>query len=703
MTRSMPTLLLSAGALVALAAGPALAEPVPESPDAVLAAFKQSPNAKIGPHLDHLYQQHLASQAAGAATLAQRGRRQPLRVQDGMVGVDAMATDGAALARSLQALGATRVRTVGPLVSARVPISALGRFAADEALLYARPVMATTDALPRKVISQGVASMRTQLAREQANVNGTGITVGTLSDTFACHPDPFIPGAPTSTRHEDVSNDELPQRVQILSEGPCADGIDEGRAMAQLVHDVAPGASISFHTAFNSELDFAEGIIDLQEAGADVIVDDVRYFAEPFFSDGMIAQAVDIVTGRGVPYFSSAGNQARNSYQQDFRGVDRRSNPDANPRRFHDFDPGPGVRILQPIALYPSDGVSQVLFTFQWDQPHRTATTYAWVKAGASLGEAAARSRGATSDLDIVFFNAEGRPIRPCPAEFPDVITCQLTGDANVGRDAVDVAQIIYIGPPKDRIDLYIGIVVSEGRDPNIVKYNWFEFAGGFEPLKYHTFSGTSFGHSNARTNVAVGAAAWYATVPWSTSGNIPPNDQLRPRIDLSPCRPACLNDFSSAGRVPIYFDRFGNRLERPEIRRTPSVTGPDGGNTTFFTTDSSYDDDDRDGLNSPTSTFITPRLDRPSDEFPNFFGTSASAPHVAGVAALMLDKNPRGSPQYIRQILEQTARPMHLRYISNRPLITFPVNEVGPRGYDFDSGYGLVDAAAALNRYAPN
>jgi subtilisin family serine protease len=703
MTRSMPTLLLSAGALVALAAGPALAEPVPESPDAVLAAFKQSPNAKIGPRLEHLYNQYLATRNVGPATQALANRSQSLRVQDGMVGVDAMATDGAALARSLQALGATRVRTVGPLVSARVPISALGRFAADEALLYARPVMATTDALPRKVISQGVASMRTQRAREQANVDGTGITVGTLSDSFACHPDPFIPGAPTSTRHEDVSNDELPQRVQILSEGSCADGIDEGRAMAQLVHDVAPGASISFHTAFNSELDFAEGIIDLQEAGADVIVDDVRYFAEPFFSDGMIAQAVDIVTGRGVPYFSSAGNQARNSYQQNFRGVDRRSNPNANPRRFHDFDPGPGVRILQPIALYPSGGVSDVVFTFQWDQPHRTATTYAWVKAGASLGEAAARSRGATSDLDIVFFNAEGRPIRPCPAEFPDVITCQFTGDANIGRDAVDLAEIIYIGPPKDRIDLYIGLVVSEGRDPNIVKYNWFEFAGGFEPLKYHTFSGTSFGHSNARTNVAVGAASWYATVPYSTSGRFPPNDRLQPKIDLSPCQPACLNDFSSAGRVPIYFDRFGNRLEKPEIRRTPSVTGPDNGNTTFFFADSSYDDDDHDGLNSPTSTFITPRLDRPGDEFPNFLGTSASAPHVAGVAALMLDKNPRGSPQYIRQILEQTARPMHLRFISNRPLKTKPVNEVGPRGYDFDSGFGLVDAAAALNRYAPN
>lgn len=704
MTRSMQLRVLSTGALLALAAGPTFAEPVPESPDAVLAAAKQSPTAaKIGPILDHLYSEHLATRSAGVASQALARHRKALRVRDGTVGVDAMATDGPALVRSLQALGATKVRAVGPLVSARVPISALGSLAADAALAYARPAMATTDALPNKVVSQGVASMRAQVAREQANVNGSGIMVGTLSDSFACHPGPFIPGAPTSTRHEDISNDELPPRVLVLSEGPCADGIDEGRAMAQFVHDVAPGSSIAFHTAFNSELDFAEGIIDLQEAGADVIVDDVRYFAEPFFSDGMIAQAVDIVTGRGVPYFSSAGNQAQNSYENAFRGVNRATNANSAVRRFHDFNPGAGVQVLQPIALFPDQGVSDVVFTFQWDQPHRTATTYAWVKAGASVGEAAARSRGATSDLDIVFFHADGRPVRPCPAEFPEVITCQFTGDANIGRDAVDLAEIIYVGPPKDRIDLYIGLVVSAGPDPNVVKYNWFEFAGGFEPLKFVTSSGTSFGHSNARSNVAVGAASWYATVPYSTSGNVPPNDRLQPKIDLSPCKPACLNDFSSAGRIPIYFDRFGNRLERPEVRRTPSVTGPDGGNTTFFLTDSSYDDDDRDGLNSPTSTFITPRLDRPGDEFPNFFGTSASAPHVAGVAALMLDKDASGSPAYIKQVLEQTARPMHLRFISNRPIITFPVQETGPRGYDFHSGFGLVDAAAALNRYAPD
>ena len=81
----------------------------------------------------------------------------------------------------------------------------------------------------------------------------------------------------------------------------------------QLVRDVAPAARQSFHTAFDGQANFATGILELaNDAGADVIVDDVIYFAEPMFQDGIIAQAVDSVKA-GVAYFSSAGNGGRNS------------------------------------------------------------------------------------------------------------------------------------------------------------------------------------------------------------------------------------------------------------------------------------------------------------------------------------------------------------------------------------------------------
>ena len=200
--------------------------------------------------------------------------------------------------------------------------------------------------------------------------------------------------------------------------------------------------------------------------------------------------------------------------------------------------------------------------------------------------------------------------------------------------------------------------------------------------------SGTSFGHSNAAGNQAIGAASWYVTVPFSTSGEVPPNDTQTPAIDLSPCAPACLNDFSSAGGIPIYFDRFGARLAHaagpPEPERDGSGRRQ---HQRSSCRDSSYDDDDGDGLNSPFSTFIS-GLDSPLDEYPNFFGTSASAPHVAAVAALMLDKNPASHAlQQIRTTLQQTARPISLRFTSDRPTITFPIEDIGPGGVQLRCG----------------
>ena len=78
---------------------------------------------------------------------------------------------------------------------------------------------------------------------------------------------------------------------------------DEGRAMLQIVHDVAPGAALAFYTGDNSEADFAHGIGALAAAGAKVIADDIGYFDEPFYQDGIVAQAVDAVAGPGRRLF----------------------------------------------------------------------------------------------------------------------------------------------------------------------------------------------------------------------------------------------------------------------------------------------------------------------------------------------------------------------------------------------------------------
>ena len=120
----------------------------------------------------------------------------------------------------------------------------------------------------------------------------------------------------------DVQTGDLPAGVNVLEEASCLDYgaptqlpfSDEGRAMLQIVHDVAPGASLAFYTAENSEADFANGIGKLATAGAKVIADDIIYFDEPFFQDGIVAQAVDGVQAQGVAYFSAAGNDGTLAY-----------------------------------------------------------------------------------------------------------------------------------------------------------------------------------------------------------------------------------------------------------------------------------------------------------------------------------------------------------------------------------------------------
>jgi subtilisin family serine protease len=679
-------------ASLAMAAPP----PTPDDPLVIANAAKTGTSAKLGPLLTNLSAEYKESVAKGAKSKNFKSKNKALNVTGDSVAIDAYATNGAAFEKSLRTLGVAKITRVGPLVSARVPIASLDKIAALTTLKYAKPVVNNA----RAVVSQGDVSMNGPAARANSGVNGAGVSVGVLSVSYACNPPAFVPGAPTTTYAQDVGT-ELPTENEILSEGPCP-GSDEGRAMGQIVYDVAPGASQLYWSAFNGQLDFAEGIQALANAGAKVIVDDVIYFAEAMFSDGLVGQAVDIVTEKGVAYFSSAGNQARQSYEDEFRGVNVLTNAGKNLnggkstiRRFHDFDPGPGISILQPVFLESDGEAGLTIVAFQWDQPHLTATTYARIKAGQNP----ALGVGATSDLDLVFFDYKGHVVPFCPPGVSRGITCQITGDRNIGGDPVDLG-LLYSAKKRTPQFFYVGLVVAGGPDPQHIKYVWNIEQGNFGALAFDTQSGSAYGHANAKGAISVGAASWYATVPFSTSGLVPPNDTQTPKIDLSPCAPACLNDFSSAGNIPTYLDKFGERLATPERRFNPSVTGPDGGNSSFFLSDSSYDDDDLDGLNSPLSTFIS-GLDNPADELPNFFGTSASAPHVAGVAALMLQKNPSLTPAQVRSILEDSARPVAKRFTSARPLIVVPIAP-GDDGYNDDAGAGLVDANAALQQ-TPN
>ena len=697
----------------------------------LLATVKQHPLAKLGPWLINLYEEYQQfALSSGQARSAFTSRNPALKVRNGEVDIEGVANDPVALTRTLAAIGATNVHGGGILFSARVPVDSLDRLGRDPALRSAEPVLARTQVLPKPVVSQGVGSLFGLDGRDHPEIDGSGVRVGVLSDSFGCEPPPFDPGAPTSTVAADKATDELPSDLVIAADS-CPGNFDEGRAMLQLVHDVAPGAAGAFHTAFNGSFDFACGIMELggidtpgaaQACGAfgepyspltggdvsNVVVDDVIYFAEPMFMPGAIAQAADTVSKAGIPYFSSAGNQARDSYESAYREIVDNGNfgrnlhrgvaPGPNAIRVHDFGSGDTA---QTITMTQSGGSSFVLLSFQWDQPHFTSTAFGTLLNGGTIQDAL-NAPAATTDLDVLFYDAQGILVPLCPPGLAVGITCQITGTNNLlTGNAVDIVGLFFTGPaPVGQFQIRI---TRSGGSAAVsrVKYVRFQVTGETAVNEFDTRSGTAYGHANAQGAASIGAAAWYATVEWKDNPADPFGLFRNP--DGSPrCNPACAEDFSSAGNIPIFFDGLGNRLAAPFVRQNPWVTGPDGGNTTFFVSDSSFDDDDGDGLNNPFSTFLTPQDPDPSSEYPNFFGTSASAPHVAAVAALMFQKNAGLTPTDVYNILRDTAEDMRLRFTNRStpggPVTdVYPIEDPDPAGFDYDTGWGFVNGEAAL------
>jgi Subtilase family len=151
------------------------------------------------------------------------------------------------------------------------------------------------------VNAQGDVAHGADLARSAFGATGKGVKVGVLSDSYNCQ----------GGAQADISSGDLPtDGVNVVQEENCArGGSDEGRAMLQIIHDLAPDANLYFATATRGgPAGFARNIRALKAAGCDVIVDDVRYPDESPFQNDLISQAVSDVVKDNTIYFSSAAN-----------------------------------------------------------------------------------------------------------------------------------------------------------------------------------------------------------------------------------------------------------------------------------------------------------------------------------------------------------------------------------------------------------
>jgi Subtilase family len=536
---------------------------------------------------------------------------------------------------TLESMGLSVVREGanyrGGLIAAYMPVKAAEKVAAlpgISSVLLAHRSWKNVGA----VTSQGASILRSDIANSKG-IDGTGITVGLLSDSFNTSPTNLVPDRAA----DDVKSGDLPNTAVIPGEeglvfaidlptstDPNFPNTDEGRGMAQIVHDIAPGARLCFATADISELDFALNIIEMRinpACHADVIVDDVEYFDEPFFSDGIVAQAVDIVAtnnslpGHKVAYFSSAGNQAKEGYSSDLRIV-----PDADARAnlaslgfdvagipatidttggFHNFDPTGGTILFQDFLF--ADGT---IFSFQWDDPFNLNPS------------------GITTDLNLLFFD-------PATGKF----LFAVNDDNFMTNQPIELFQLTTGGPASAEI---LMVVARTGQGAHLSKKLKYVAFGGILDFNGVVTAQTpiTFGHNSARGANGVAALEY----------NVDPAFFTAPKYD------PIYEPFSSPGPVTIFFDANGNRLSKPEIRQKPDIAAVDGVNTSFFP---------EEGLFGPGQDFEA--FFGVPDGFPNFFGTSAAAPHAAGVAALVIQKaGGSGSidPDDLSRVLKRSAPP---------------------------------------------
>jgi hypothetical protein len=457
-------------------------------------------------------------------------------------------------------------------------------------------------------ISEGLGQLRVDEAREAFELRGKGITVGVLSDSFDTAREGDEP--PPTIAEEDVLSGDLPGSagscseqqlpVDVLDEGPAGES-DEGRAMLQIVHDLVPHASLAFATAFESEESFAQNIERLAlppaegGAGADVIVDDVAWFEEPFFQDGPVAVAINEVTAAGATYLTSAGNDnlfdSKGNEISSWEAPEFRDSGSCpvsiialsgfNGTHCMDFNPGLGLDATFGITV---EAGATLTVDLQWAEP--------W--------------NGVGTDLDAFLLDGAGT-ILAASAE-------DNAGPAGIQRP-VEIVQWENTSASAKTVRLAVNRF--SGGDPRL-KFILLQNGGGVSATEYPESSGGDlvgpaiYGHAGAASAISV------AAVPFN-------NDNA-------------IESYSSRGPVAHYFGPVEGTsaavpLGSPEVVAKPDLAATDCGANTFF-------------------GFLSGGAWR-------FCGTSAAAPHAAAAAALLRQADPGLSEQQVRDALSATAAPV--------------------------------------------
>ena len=300
------------------------------------------------------------------------------------------------------------------------------------------------------------------------------------------------------------------------------------------------------------------------------------------------------------------------------------------------FNPS-GTSLLLPITV----NVPDTNINFQFDQPWATQEP---------MG-----SPGPTSQLNFYVLDGNGNIIASgtndnvATQEPQQFVTVPTTGDYFVAIQLVK-------GPAPGHVEF---VQFGQQLTNDLIVSQQFGTAGG-------TYYPTSVGHNASANNIGVAAVPWWSPTPFLGQN------------------PLASEPFSSSGPSIQVFNTAGTALSSPLTIQNPSVTAPDGGNTTFFGFVAATNNPPFPGQPA-TSTNLYATFTPDQENLPSFFGTSSATPNTAAIAALMLERVPTATPAQIKAALIESAS-------------STPMNASTMGTWNAQGGYGLVNAINAIN-----
>jgi hypothetical protein len=411
------------------------------------------------------------------------------------------------------------------------------------------------------VTTEGDAILRADEVRAGGLI-GNGAKVGVITDGVA--------NLATA-----IASGDLPDNITVFREGVG----DEGTALLEIIYDMAPGAELAFCGVI-THFDMIDCIDRLANTfNADILIDDVAFFDEPYFEDGDVAKAVNNILSNRV-YVSAAGNESQNHYTGNFIGANTLGiTKDDAPVSEHDFGVASGSAPDSTLDVTLGAGETTNIY-LQWNDPFG----------------------GSGNDYDLHCLDSSNAVIKSSES-------------LQDGDD--DPFEWIELTNTSSSPEVFrIAVTKVSGEDKQIKLFIWSPAV----LLEYAVSAGSIFGHpavSGVLTTAAIHAAD-------------PGNDTI--------------SDDSSQGPVEIFFPSQETR-QKPDITAIDCVSISGAG---------SFPD-------------------------PPFCGTSAAAPHVAGVAALLVGGS--ASADQANQVIKSSAV------------------DLGSTGFDTIYGHGRIDAFSAAQQ----